>query len=139
MGQTVTINYRILSQTVTKRLKFNCENRTNRLTNKQSNIGIERRCMMNCTSNFTRCQNKIARLQGSQLSLSQHTGTISKDENDFFYETLIHSIGPTRSHFVRFARVLRFALTKILEKKSVSQSTQNDLKRLEMQKKKLPL
>ena len=33
------------------------------------------------------------------------------------------------------ARVLRFALTKIFEKKSVSQSTQNALKRIEMQKK----
>ena len=35
--------------------------------------------------------------------------TISKDENIFFYETLIHSIGLTRSHFARFARE-RFAL-----------------------------
>ena len=34
------------------------------------------------------------------------------------------------------ARVLRFALTKIFEKKSVSQSTQNALKRIEMQKNK---
>ena len=33
------------------------------------------------------------------------------------------------------ARVSRFALTKIFEKKSVSQSTRNALKRIEMQKK----
>ena len=40
------------------------------------------------------------------------------------------------------AHVLRFALTKIIGEKSVSQSTQNALKRMEMQKKKkffLPL
>ena len=35
--------------------------------------------------------------------------------------------------------VFRFVLTKIFEKKSVSQSTQNALKRIEMQKKNLPL
>ena len=37
------------------------------------------------------------------------------------------------------ARILRFALTKNFEKKSVSQSTQNSLKRVKMQKKILPL
>ena len=53
-----------------------------------------------------------------------------------FYETLIPSSGPTRSHWLTsLARVLRFALTKIFEKKSVSQSTRNALKRIEMQKK----
>ena len=36
--------------------------------------------------------------------------------------------------FARFART-HFGLTKILEKKSVSQSTQNALKRVKMQKK----
>ena len=60
------------------------------------------------------------------------------DENDFFYETLIQSIGPTHSQLDRFARA-RFALRasrsrKFSKKKSVSQSTQNDLKRIEMQK-----
>ena len=45
-----------------------------------------------------------------------------------FYETLIHSIGPRRSHLAHFARAR--------EKKSVSQSTQNALKRIEMPKKK---
>ena len=38
-------------------------------------------------------QDKIARSQGSQSFTAY---TISKDENDLFYETLIHSIGPTR-------------------------------------------
>ena len=53
-----------------------------------------------------------------------------------FYETLIQSSGPTRSHrLASLVRVLRFALTKIFEKKSVSQLTQNALKRIEMQKK----
>ena len=47
-----------------------------------------------------------------------------------FYETLIQSSGPTR-----LLRVLRFALMKIFEKKSVSQLTRNALKRIEMQKK----
>ena len=54
-----------------------------------------------------------------------------------FYETLIQSIGPTRSHLARFARA-RFALRaheNFSKKKSVSQSTQNALKRIEMQKK----
>ena len=63
------------------------------------------------------------------------------DENDFFYETLIQSIGPTRSHLARFARA-RFALRAYenFRKKSVSQSTQNALKRIEMPKKKnIPL
>ena len=41
-----------------------------------------------------------------------------------------------RNLLVSLARVLRFALTKIFEKKSVSQSTWNPLKRIEMQKKK---
>ena len=53
----------------------------------------------------------------------------------FFNETLIHSIGPTRSHLARFARA-RFALRahENFRKKGVSQSTQNALKRIEMQK-----
>ena len=55
-----------------------------------------------------------------------------------FYETLIQSIGPTRSHLARFARA-RFALRAHenfrKKKKSMSQSTQNALKRTEMQKK----
>ena len=53
----------------------------------------------------------------------------------FFYETLIRLIGQTRSHLARFARA-RFALRahENFRKKSVSQSTQNDLKRIEMQK-----
>ena len=48
-------------------------------------------------------------------------------ENDFFYETLIQSIGS----------LARFALRahENFQKKSVSQSTQNALKRIEMQKK----
>ena len=49
----------------------------------------------------------------------------------FFYKTLIQLIGPTSSHLARFARA-RFALRA---QKSVSQSTQNALKRIEMQKK----
>ena len=55
-----------------------------------------------------------------------------------FYETLIQSTGPTRSHLARFARA-RFTLRahEIFGKKSVSQSTRNDLKRIEMQKKKI--
>ena len=54
-----------------------------------------------------------------------------------FYETLIQSIGPTRSHLARFARA-RFALRAQanFRKKSVSQSTRNALKRIKMQKKK---
>ena len=52
-----------------------------------------------------------------------------------FYKTLIQSIEPTRSHLAR----KRFALTKIFEKKSVSRSTLNALKRIEMQKKFTPL
>ena len=54
-----------------------------------------------------------------------------------FYETLIQSSGPTRSHLARFARA-RFTLHahENLRKKSVSQSTRNALKRIEMQKKK---
>ena len=81
---------------------------------------------------------KITRSQGSQ---SFKAYTISTDENDFFfYETLIHSIGPTRSHLARFARA-RFALRahENFQKKSVSQSTRNALKRIEMQKKFTPL
>ena len=45
-------------------------------------------------------------------SLEQHTQFLKNnliDENDFFYETLIQSIEPTRSHLARFART-RFAL-----------------------------
>ena len=52
-------------------------------------------------------------------------------------ETLIQSIGPTRSHLARFARA-RFALHahENFRKNnlSVSQSTRNALKRIEMQK-----
>ena len=57
----------------------------------------------------------------------------------FFNETLIQSIGPTLLHLARFACArLHFALTKIFEKKkSVSQSTLNALKCIEMQKKKI--
>ena len=80
---------------------------------------------------------KIARPQESQSFTAY---TISKDENDFFFETLIHSIRPTRSHLARFARA-RFALRaheNFRKKKSVSQSTQNALKRIEMQKKFYP-
>ena len=69
-------------------------------------------------------------------SRSQHTRFL-KMRMIFFCETLIHSIGPTRSHFARFARA-RFALRahENFRKKSVSQSTQNALKRIEMQNKK---
>ena len=57
-----------------------------------------------------------------------------------FYETLIQSSGPTRSHLACFARA-RFALRahEHPQQKSVSQSTRNALKRIEMQKKKLLL
>ena len=59
---------------------------------------------------------------------------------------MIQSIRPTRSHLARFARillvllarVLRFVLTKIFEKKSVSQLSRNALKRIEMQKENYP-
>ena len=44
-----------------------------------------------------------------------------------------------RISLASLVRVLRFTLTKIFEKKSVSQSTQNALKRVKMQKKNLPL
>ena len=44
-----------------------------------------------------------------------------------------------RISLASLVRVLRLALTKIFEKKSVSQPTQNVLKRVKMQKKKLPL
>ena len=72
-------------------------------------------------------------------SLSQHTQYLKNnmiDENGFFYETLIQSIRPTRSHLARFARA-RFALRahENFRKKSVSQSTRNALKRIEMPKK----
>ena len=55
-----------------------------------------------------------------------------------FYETLIQSSEPTRSHLARFARArlpLR-AHENFRKKKSVSQSTRNALKRIEMPKKK---
>ena len=57
-----------------------------------------------------------------------------------FYEILMQSSGPTRSHLARFARA-RFTLRahENFRKKSVSQSTQNALKRIEMQKKIFPL
>ena len=58
------------------------------------------------TKNTYQFSNKIARSQGSQSFTAY---TISKDENYFFYATLIHSIGPTRSHIARFARA-RFTL-----------------------------
>ena len=53
----------------------------------------------------------------------------------FFYETVIQSIEPTCSHLARFTRA-RFALGALenFQKKSVSQSTGNALKRIEMQK-----
>ena len=56
-----------------------------------------------------------------------------------FYETLIQSSGPTRSHLARFART-RFTLRahENFRKKSASQSTRNALKRIEMQKKNYP-
>ena len=57
-----------------------------------------------------------------------------------FYETLIQSSGSTRSHLARFA-CARFTLRahENFRKKSVSQSTRNALKRIEMQKKITPL
>ena len=60
-------------------------------------------------------------------------------ENDF-YETLIQSSGPTRLHLARFAHA-RFTLRahENFRKKSVSQSTRKALKRIQMQKKCLPL
>ena len=53
-------------------------------------------------------------------------------ENDFLwnFDTMNQADQHTR---ILLVRVLRFAQTKI-KKKSVSQSTQNDLKRIEMQK-----
>ena len=51
-----------------------------------------------------------------------------------FCETLIQSSGATRSHLARFARA-RFTLRaheNFRKKKSVSQSTRNALKRIEM-------
>ena len=57
-----------------------------------------------------------------------------------FNGTLIQSSGPTRSHLARFARA-RFTLCaheNFRKKKSVSQSTRNALKRIEMQKKIYP-
>ena len=52
-----------------------------------------------------------------------------------FYETLIQSIGPTRSHLARFARARSLLRAhENFRKKSVSQSTRNALKRIEMQK-----
>ena len=54
-----------------------------------------------------------------------------------FYEILIQSSGPTRWHLARFAhaRLMLRAHENFLKKKSVSQSTRNALKRIEMQKK----
>ena len=72
-------------------------------------------------------------------SLSQHTQFLKMKM--IFFMKLIHSIRPTRSHLARIARV-RFALRahENFRKKNVSQSTQNVLKHIEMQKKKfLPL
>ena len=85
--------------------------------------------------------NKIARPQGSQ---SFTVYTISKEQYDswewFFMKRWYNqSDQHARIWLASLARVLRFALTKIFEKKSVSQSTRNALKRIEMQKKKLPL
>ena len=62
-------------------------------------------------------------------------------ENDFLYETLMQSIGPTRSYLARFAHA-RFALCvhkNIFEKKYVPHPTRNALKQIEMKKKKVNL
>ena len=60
------------------------------------------------------------------------------DENvGFFNETLIQSIRPTRSLRLRTFCALRSR--KFLKKKSVSQWTQNALKRIKMQKNFTPL
>ena len=72
------------------------------------------------------------------LSLSQHTQFLKKNmiaENNFFYENLIQSIGSTRLHLARFA-CARYThrAHENFRKKSVSQSTQNVLKRIEMKK-----
>ena len=79
---------------------------------------------------------KHTRLLGRRgHSLSQHTQFLKNNmiaENDFFYETLIQSSGPTRWHLARFARA-RFTLRahENFRKKSVSQSTRNALKRIQ--------
>ena len=53
-----------------------------------------------------------------------------------YYETLIQSSGPTRSHLARFARArCTLRAHESFRKKSVSQLTQNALKRIKMQKK----
>ena len=56
-----------------------------------------------------------------------------------FNETLIQSMEPTCSHLARFARARFAPAHENFRKKSVSQSTRNALKRIEMQKKMLPL
>ena len=55
----------------------------------------------------------------------------------FIYETLIQSIGQTRSHLARFARE-RFALRthEKFRKNSVPESMRYALKRIDMQRKK---
>ena len=85
--------------------------------------------------------NKIARLQESQSFTAY---TISKEQYDsweWFFMKLWYNQSDqhTRNLLASLAPVLRFALTKIFEKKSVSQSTWNALKRIEMQKKITPL
>ena len=78
----------------------------------------------------------VTRLLGRRgHSLSQHTQFLKNNmiaENDSFYETLIQSSGPTRS--LR-SRALYASRSRKFSKKSVSQSTRNALKRIEMPKK----
>ena len=71
-------------------------------------------------------------------SLSQHTQFLKNImiAENIFYETLIQSIGPKFQHFQPACILLALLMrTKNFEKKSVSQSTRNALKRIEMKKK----
>ena len=56
--------------------------------------------------------------------------TISKDENDLFYETLIHSIGPTCSHLARFcaSRSRKFSKQKCVSIDSKCSETHRNAK-----------
>ena len=72
-----------------------------------------------CESNLKTVITRLLDRRGH--SLSQHTQFL-KMRMIFFYETLIHSIEPTRSHLARFARA-RFALRaheNLKKKKCVS-------------------
>ena len=87
------------------------------------------------------CDDKIARPQESQSFTAY---TISKEQYDSWEWVFVklwynQADQHARIWLASLARVLRFALPKIFENKSVSQLTRNAMKSIEMPKKFLPL